>query len=149
MRQFFIGYDLGKEQDFSALSLLERVGNQVHLVGLLRFPPRTDYLVQLDVLDDLLAFLGPDAQVSLAVDASGPGQLAVEEIRRRHPGLDVDPVVITAGKSARDLPGGRRAVPRAELIGNMRRCLESGVLRVAGGLEWESELERELDSLKN
>ena len=149
MRQFFIGYDLGKEQDFSALSILERVADEFHLVGLVCFPPRTDYLVQLDVLADVLLALGPEAKVSLSIDASGPGQFAVEEIRRRHPGLEIDPVVITRGENPRDLPGGRRSVPRAQLLGNLKRALESGVLRVAGGLDHAPEFERELDTLKN
>ena len=156
----FLGFDLGKDRDFSAIANMAYglttdgplIRPVLDLVSLARIPLGTEYLDVMErfhaIVTKLLAGPGPPPAVYVAIDAAGPGQFAVELIRRRHPGVITVPTVLTAGIASNRLKNGKITIPRRDLLANTRCLLESGALRIAGGLKHRDVLEKEFAAVR-
>src|SRR5260221_6044710 len=137
----YIGFDLGRDRDHSALAVVTLATHQlpgfdhVHytkpsrLVLELSFLKRlalgTPYLGVLEQLKRLLRNLKNDAAgtarttCTLVIDSAAPGQGAVGLIRKGQLSIGLLPLVITAGGAPSMLHGGRYGVPRRQLIANL------------------------------
>lgn len=151
----YIGLDLGRQVDHSAIAVIAQSRGDLILKHLRRIPIGTDYLDVIDEVQSAIRFLGAPRRPStrrprvfLALDAAGPGQLAMEIFRNSGSGARIVPVCITGGAAENMLRGGICAVPRQALIANLCALLQSGRLGFSSQLYWVRELMRELSSLR-
>ncbi|MFN0106903.1 MAG: hypothetical protein ACKV2U_33020 [Bryobacteraceae bacterium] len=162
-----LGLDLGQRRDFSALATLTcewtvegrdpvswnwiRVPKLI-LRDIERFPLGTSYALYTQVLDERLTHIGglvpayATQQVTLVVDAGGPGAPVVDELRRARLDLTLKPLIITGGHEPGVTPGGCLTVPRKVLLTNLILLLDHGKLVTSKDLEyWPILLEEMLD----
>ena len=145
-KEWYVGLDLGKQRDPSALVVVERV---TELLGQNRvtfewekrtryvvrhaeqFRLGTEYRVVAQRVARLLASEGLYGKKELVVDATGVGA-AVVEMLREHAGRWglMTPVVITGGEKEGS-SGGVWHVAKAGLVAAVELLLESGELRIA------------------
>lgn len=150
-RKYFMGVDLGQANDYTAVSVIERVErredgetrSRYHLGHLERFPLGTSYPGQVERVGELIAALkgSPfrhegrvtwDGDVRLVVDATGVGRPVVDLLRAAR--LRPEPVTITGGDAATSVDGFHR-VPKRDLVSSLQVALQKGTLRVQSGLE--------------
>ena len=148
MRDFTVGIDLGKTNDYTAIVVLEkhqRDGEKryeaVHLDRLptgLSYPRQADRIVSLrDALlqkrdGSLEEWVGAETRprVRLVVDQTGVGQAVVDMLRDR--GLHLRAVTITGGDNVTDSPTGVR-VPKRNLIAAVQVVTQTGRLKGPSG----------------
>lgn len=153
IQHYFLGLDLGKDRDFSAIAVMvHSAEGALDLVTLIRLPLGTEYL---DVFQRLLHLVtrifgcSPSCRLHVILDAAGPGQVAAEFLRRRRPDLEITPALLSAAAAPRALKNGKVTIPRHAVLANLRGLLESGVLRIAGGLALGPALEAELAAIRS
>jgi len=129
-RQFYIGVDLGKLRDHSALVTIERFStyagrdpvyvcdvyrwtNAVRAAERLRIG--TSYPRVIAHIRDLVVAAAPLGPVTLTVDATGVGQPVVDSLRLAQLPCRLIPVTITAGEHATRSAKGE-SVPKRELM---------------------------------
>jgi hypothetical protein len=146
---YILGLDLGKEQDPTALALIEDDYCSDHLMvrALHRYPLGTP-------LTDLPGLLKPRltspplaGQVRLAVDASGLGGPIVDLLRQQLRSIDLYAITITSGNNI----GGNHKnphVPKQDLIATTIVHLEQGLLRIASDMPETRTLRDELLSFR-
>lgn len=161
---FFLGLDLGKSADQSALVVLERTlvptGAFDHVNYLPEttvrlavryarlFPLHYPYIDIPNAIARILPRLDPasyaaaSAPKTLSVDATGVGAPVVELLRRARLDARVMPLTITSG-----LEPHSDHVPRTTLLSNLRILFETGLLRLSPGLPHAHQLSTELMSL--
>lgn len=158
---FYVGLDLGQSNDYTALAVVEKVGDakdpDLHLRHLERYPLRTPYPTMVDRVEALvknpkLATTRPDwssrrvlEEPDLLVDATGVGRPVVDLFRER--GLRHEAITITGGNKVTSDDGGY-GVPKRDLIGALEVPFHSGRLKVAAGLHLWGTLRGELQSFR-
>jgi hypothetical protein len=163
MNDWVVSVDLGKTQDYTAISCTEvvrsatgktkrRANGQIveeykaeyHVRHIERPPLRTTYH---DICGRVVALLSrPElAKAHLIVDATGIGAPVVEIFREA--GLSPIEVVITPGHDVKYTDVGYN-VPKKDLAGVLQKLIPSGKLKVATGLEMGPVLEKELKAFK-
>jgi hypothetical protein len=160
-RQFYIGLDLGKLRDFSAIVALERFStragrdpvwvhdlyrwtNTVRSAERLRLG--TSYPRVIDRVRDLVVQAAPLGPVTLAVDSTGVGQPVVDALRDARLPCTLLPVTITAGEHAGRTPRGWN-VPKRELIVNLQMMIARRELALPADLTALAAIIGELSSL--
>jgi hypothetical protein len=148
----YIGLDLGKPGEFSALAVLEGPqrgflpkGEELiySLRHLKRWEPGTPYPTIVSHVTQLAAghpFLG---NATLFIDQTGVGR-AVIELFRNAPARLV-PVVITAGMGSSFAMDGTHHISKVEMIGVVQVLLQTRRLKIASGMRDAGVLVRELD----
>jgi hypothetical protein len=159
---YFLGLDLGKDRDNSAIAALayrivytRPVRPILELVKLYRIPIGTEYLEVMNrvrrIVTRTLASapwgFGPPT-VYLVVDSAGPGQVAVELIRREQLKIRIVPTLLSGGAESNYLRSGKITVPRRQLLSNTRYLFESDTLRVAANLKYRVALEAEFSAVR-
>jgi hypothetical protein len=150
---FYMGLDLGKLRDFTAIAVVERAP----VTGILdvRFLERvalgTPYTRIVKRVEELTRH--PDiAGCHLTVDATGVGVPVVEALRGAALGSrGMTAVTITGGEKARSVSygvGEHWNVPRTDLLGGVQVLLERGELRIAKSMREAGSLVRELLSMR-
>jgi phage FluMu gp28-like protein len=153
---FYMGLDLGKLRDFTAIAVVEREPTTTVLT--VRFLERvmlgTPYSRVVKRVADLTRH--PDiAGCHLTVDATGVGMPVVEALRGADLGCRaMTAVTITGGERAGLAApaagvGEHWHVPKADLLGGIRVRLESGELRIARQMPESGTLVRELLSMRS
>jgi hypothetical protein len=146
---FYIGLDLGKTRDPSAIAVVERqaVGHRfVDVRGLERLPLGTPYPVVVERLGKLVWEL---RRCCVVVDGTGLGAPVVDLIRRARLGCEISEVTITGGEHASSgSAGGRWNVPKQDLLTGVQVLLEAGEMRIARGLREAGVLARELTDVR-
>jgi hypothetical protein len=159
----FFGLDLGRRQDPSAISILERrhdyTGHRdptsfeldLKLRFVLRhvetFPLGTHYFEIVRRIRDLIRDSGQ--LKTLVVDASGVGAPIVEAFRAVRLGASLIPITITGSGHPHPDPHGGYLVPRRDLISNLRIMMERGLLRIPPAIHAKEALVKELIHLKD
>ena len=85
----------------------------------------------------------PKVRVRVIIDASGPGQVAIELIRAQKLDITFTPALLTAVCDSGHSQSGKLTIPRRELISNLRYLLEVELLRVHPDLTHKKALEAE------
>ncbi len=159
---FYVGLDLGQSNDYTALAVVEKVGDEgdpdLHLRHLERYPLRMPYpdmvaRVEALVRNPKLSNTGFDwgsrrrvlVEPELLVDATGVGRPVVDLFKER--GLRHKAVTITGGNQV-TRTGGGYGVPKRDLIGALEVPFHSGRLKVAAGLDLWGTLRGELQSFR-
>ena len=83
----------------------------------------------------------------LVVDATGVGRPVVDLLRRAGPGCPMMPATITGG-DAESQEGGYYRVPKRDVIVGLQVLLQSGELKIAGGLRHGAALTAEMADMR-
>jgi hypothetical protein len=146
--EFYIGLDCGQARDYSAISILNKSGDNYQIVRLERLPLNMSYPLQIEHLFSLMHKRPLDkAMVTLAIDYTGVGRPVVDLAQDR--GLKPIGIAITGGNAATWNKGRTRAsVPKRDLIGQMQMHAQNDKLKVAPRLKYGPTLAKELESFK-
>src|SRR5271157_3358655 len=149
MNQYFVGVDLGKVRDYTAIAVVERAELTgawdpvmytfkkevaLRLRHLERVPLGTPYpevanrVTRVTQSRDLLD------RCEMAVDATGVGRAVVDLIHLARPQCRVMPVLVTSGEKETSHEG-VYGVPKKDLIVGLQVMLQMGELEVAAGLK--------------
>lgn len=157
----FVGLDLGKRQDYSAVAVVERFENarawlspdfqKMQVRHLERLPLGTPYTRVVSRVAEIMRH--PDlAQPGsggsrLVVDATGVGAPVVEMLRALRPACRVTAVTITGGENAHG-SGEEWHVPKKDLMVGLQVLLEDGQLKIHRKLAEAATLVRELMAIQ-
>ncbi len=151
----FVGLDLGKTRDFSALCVIERTGNapanfHFSCTYLHRWALKTEYLRI--VADTVRLMNKPELQSgpsrpTLAIDATAVGVPVVELFRREKHNSKLVPIWITGGSTV-SRGSGVTHVPKKDLVAVVQVYLQSKRLKIASQLPEAGTLTRELQNFE-
>jgi len=157
-REFFIGVDLGKLRDHSAICVIDREyvkegWNAVFFCDDYREVLTVKHLEQVQLgtsyprvvhrVKDLAQRASLLGKVSVVVDATGVGDPVVDMMRLAKIEGELVPVKITSGEHA-TRSNGDYMVPKADLIVGLQMMIARDMLGIAGALELRRELMDEL-----
>jgi hypothetical protein len=148
MIKFFVGLDLGQSQDYTALSILERLKNDTGSIYHVRHLERirgAPYPSIVDKTTKIIQSPGLKGCVSLVVDQTGVGAPVADLFRQA--GLKPVGVMIHGGDKATH-EGESWRVPKRDLVGVLQVLLQTGRLKVAGKLELGPVLSQEMLNFK-
>ena len=134
--RFVVGVDLGQTHDYTALVVLERVGEELHVRHIERLPLGMSYPDQVQRIAAIVSSpeLARDALV--AVDGTGVGRAVTDLLQDalRPPRAPLVAITITGGVTASHKKS-RWSVPKRDLIGGAQVALQSKRLKIASALE--------------
>jgi hypothetical protein len=166
---FFVGLDLGQRQDFTAISVVERIepqpsanphgplrGGAFDLVDapapwslivrhLERMDLGTPYTRVAERVCEIVMHPSLDGNSRLVVDATGVGRPVVDLLRSSGFGA-ITAVTITGGDSVH-ANGEEWYVPRRDLLAHLQLLMEQKRLTIARGTRETERLVRELESM--
>ncbi|MBS1873605.1 MAG: hypothetical protein JSU00_10340 [Acidobacteria bacterium] len=152
---YYIGADLGKQVDFTAIAIVEReerprawmeplfLGLSVRWLE--RVPLGTSYTGVVRRIVDIGRQLGWNC--GIAVDATSMGAPVIDMLREAPLQCEMVPVVITAGEEANS-DGRVWRAPKRDLISGLQLNLEKGLLRIARDLRQTPSLVEELVEMR-
>ena len=143
--QFWIGWDPGQSQDYSAISVLKKQAAGGYMVQHLeRLPLGTPYPAQVEHVHSLMHRRPLDrADVTLCIDATGIGAAVVDLAKAK--GTNPVAVFIHGGMEASWSDDRMSAkVPKADLIGCLTVLAQTKSVTVAKGLPYADTLRQEL-----
>ena len=162
---FYLGLDLGKLRDFSALAVVEREEARVgwspansptvlRVRYLERIALGTPYTRVVARVAELTRHSNLNGVSHLIVDATGVGVPVVESLRAAQLGCrGMTAVTITGGDRTRQASGygvGEHwHVPRTDLLAGLRMLLERGELKISKTMREAGTLARELMSMRS
>ena len=150
---FYVGVDLGKRRDHSAIAVVEKVleyspyasptMSSMDVRLLERVPLGTPFPVVVNAVRELVRSDALRGRCAVAVDATGMGGPVVDMLKRAQLGCELTAVTITGGD--RQTGGGSEyGIPKRDLIAGVQVLLELGQLRIARKLPNAGALMREL-----
>lgn len=164
IRANLVGLDLGQRRDHTAIAVIAWTNlilgrdpvdynfvrrTEYRIVHLERVPLGSPYSGLPAVLHDVIDLARPTGDVTLAIDATGPGMPVVDMIRNAGLGASLLPAVITGGgASSRKPTGGVYSIARKELLSILRVAIETGRLKAAQDLDMRDDLLAELRTLE-
>jgi len=159
--QFFISADLGQANDFTAISILERIvkGNGIlgldamgersyHLRHLERPPRGTEYTVVVNRLAEL--YHSPplaDTTKSVVIDYTGVGRPVYDLMVKSGFYYSLNAISITGGEQV-TYNGPVMNVPKRDLITNLQVLLQNGSFRIAKGIKETEALVEEMTNFQ-
>jgi len=154
---FYLGLDLGKKQDYSAIAVVERyepihawqapAGTELMVRHLERLPLGTPYPAVVERVRALVTSEELRHGCLVAADATGVGDPVLDILRGARLGCEVTAVTITSGSKATasgSVAAPACGVPKQDLIAGLQVILESRELKIAEGLAETGTLVREL-----
>jgi hypothetical protein len=158
---FFIGLDLGKRLDYSAIAVVERWekvargfdyfawrhtedrtrGLQVRYLE--RIHLGTPYTEVVRRVGEVVERLRERGKCRLVVDATGVGMPVVDMLRSANLGCELTPLLITSG-AEQHYGDGVWHVPKLDLLAGVQAALESGDLRLVRQMKERATLVQEL-----
>ncbi len=146
--RFWIGWDVGQAKDYSAIAVLQKVGNRYVVSHLERLPLDMPYPAQVESVFQKWHKKPLDtAEKILVMDYSGVGRPVWDLASDR--GLSPIGISITGGDSVAWQDDNRRArVPKRDLVSTMQIAAQNDRLKIAQGLKFGPTLAAELQSFK-
>ena len=148
LTKFYVGLDLGQANDYTAVSILERVGDHLENSYHVRHLDRVRNVPYPQIVDKVSSMMHHPAlayNAALVVDQTGVGAPVVDLFRQA--GLDPVGVLIHGGDKASH-EGGTWRVPKRDLVGSLQVLLQSGRLKISKKLPLASVLQSELLTFK-
>ncbi len=147
--RFVLGVDLGQAHDFTALVVIERAGDELHVRHIERLPLATPYPAQVDRIEEVVASPELGRDVLVAVDGTGVGRAVVDLLRTALKPHRTPLVAITiTGGTAASRMGSRWSIPKRDLIASAQVALQSKTLKIAAGLPTAQVLVDELTAYR-
>lgn len=148
---YFVGLDLGQAQDFTALTVVERLrapqDTPLLVRHLERFPLGTSYPAIVRRVVEVMTKPPLRGASTLVIDATGVGTAVVDLLRVARPAGSVIAVTITAGDETKR-NGLDWRVPKRELVGALQVLLQTTRLKVADSLPLAATLLQELHGFR-
>jgi len=153
---YFVGLDLGKSQDYTALVILERHGEgetaKYDARHIQRFPLGTSYpTIVAEVVSLLRREPLNQSSTTLTVDGTGVGAAVVDLFRRECSSgtlkAKLCPVTITGGEKVSQEDDVKR-VPKRDLVGVVQVALQTDRLKIAAQLPEAATLTKELQNFQ-
>jgi hypothetical protein len=158
MNRFYLGLDLGKTQDYSAIAVVERIERErpygapilegLQARYLERLPLGTPYPRVVEQVRKIVTRRDLAGRIVVVVDGTGVGDPVVDMLRVAKLGCEVMTVKITGGQWENQHGSTHMApkvnVPKQDLIGGLQAVLETGELKIAAGLRFAGTLVKEL-----
>ena len=154
---FFISADLGQAQDYTCITIIERLTKGVgvldevhyHLRHIERPPRGTEYP---NIVDRIEAIFNSETlkefKKAVVIDMTGVGRpifdLMVQQGFRRV----LNAITITGGNEVTEPHWNTHNVPKRDLVTNLQIMLQNGALRIARGLKEADALTDELMNFK-
>ena len=134
MNNYFMGLDLGQAQDYTALTVLEKLEkrgeqSEYHVRHLERLRLGTPYPSIVEYVAKLIQTPQLKGKTHLIVDATGIGAPVVDMFHRA--GLSPIAITITGGDSVTGSDYEGYHVPKRDLVGILQVLFQSGRLKVA------------------
>ena len=148
MTNFYVGLDLGQSNDYTAVSVLERVGDHLENSYQVRHLERVRNVPYPQIVDKVSSMMHSPAleyKADLIVDQTGVGAPVVDLFRQA--GLNPIGVLIHGGDKASH-EGGTWRVPKRDLVGSLQVLFQSGRLKISKKLPLASVLQSELLTFK-
>jgi len=142
-RQFYLGLDLGKIRDPSALVVVERTGWRLVVRYAERMPLGLPYPRIVERVREIVQSDELRGNCTVVVDATGLGAPVVDMLAAARLGCELTPVVITGGERG----AGKGTVPKKELMAEVQMLLERRRLKI-GKLREGARLMRELGDIR-
>lgn len=165
MANYTLGLDLGKERDYSALVVAERIQvfseelrdranaplpdhDQFHVLHAQRIPLKTSYARVVDVVSDYMRQPPLIDQTQIVIDKTGVGSGVVDMFKEAYKKGRLGhrwprAYTITAGEKE-----GNFTVPKQDLVSTIEALLQTGRLFVAEGALDAKALRHELQSFR-
>ena len=137
---FYLGLDLGKKHDHTAIVIVEKCGEKLLVRHLERVALGTPYT---EVVARIREIVLRSGQWSVVVDGTGVGEPVVDALRRAGLGCEITAVTITGGQQ-QSRGGAICSVPKQDLIAGVQMAMEKGELRVARRLGEAGALVKEM-----
>jgi hypothetical protein len=149
-KTFIVGLDLGQQNDYSALSVLERLGDVYHLRHLERLPLGSSYVDQLDRVRARLnrKALRENTDLTLVIDQTGVGRPIFDMFRKLGMAIPIIGITITSGDKVTQPGPNEYHVPKKDFIGNLTVLAEQGKLLAAGRLPLVTDFKMELGNFR-
>ncbi|HTQ87107.1 MAG TPA: hypothetical protein VMI93_12905 [Candidatus Solibacter sp.] len=159
---YVVGVDLGQSRDYTAIAVVEakavRAGwdgarwewkteRRLAVRHLERVALGTPYQEVVERVVEVARSPALAGRRRLVVDGTGVGRPVVDLLRRARPGCAMTAVTVTSG-DGETWRSGYVGVPKRELIVGLQVALESGGLKIAAGLKWGAELEKEMAEMR-
>lgn len=149
---YFIGLDLGQAKDYTALAVLERLGQSreanCQIRHLQRYELGTSYpAIVADVAQLLKRLPSQTNRPTLALDGTGVGRSVVDLFRKERLAANLRPITITGGDTVTHEDGYTR-VPKRDLVGVVQVALQTATLKIAAKLPEAATLTRELQNFQ-
>jgi hypothetical protein len=148
--KFYIGVDLGKDVDFTAISFIAKIGRGIQaiyqVVHLERLPLGTPYPKIVGRIQTLIEIAQINSRLTLIVDKTGVGGPVIDYFRLAN--LRTRGITITSGKEPHGRRGGDWNVPRDDLITQMQFLIDVERLRIAKSIPLALDLVEELTHFK-
>ncbi len=149
-RELYIGVDLGKEVDYTAISVIEKIGRgekaTYHILHLERLPLGTPYPEIVRYVHSLISVAAIDSKITLVVDKTGVGGPIADYFREEN--LRPCGLTITSGKNAGGVRGGDWNVPRDDLVTQTQFLVDMSRVRIAKSIPLALDLVEELTHFK-
>lgn len=150
MVKFFVGLDLGQANDYTALSILERIpakGGYIYHIRRLERVRGESYPKIVEKVTTLLRSPGMGDGAALVVDQTGVGVPVVDLLRRGGLGLKLIAVSIHGGANITH-EGNNWGVPKRDLVGVLQVLLQTDRLKVSSKLKLGPVLQAEMLNFK-
>lgn len=152
--RFFLGLDLGQQSDYTAVSVLEETPaapdegrkEKAYAVRHLERFRRVPYPDVVDRVEHLLNGPALRHRTELIIDTTGVGAPVADLFRKRN--RQFRGVLITGGDVESRGEDRSYRVPKRNLVSQLQILLQSGRLKIAGGLELSEVLKSELTNFK-
>jgi len=135
-----LSVDLGQSNDYTAVSVIEPIGDLFKVIHLERYPLGMSYPDQVERISQLY---GKISSPSLVVDRTGVGRAVTDLLN----GLRPIALTITSGNEATK-DGKIWNIPKRDLIHNLVVLFQSGNIRIARSLPTADILIKELLNFK-
>ena|SRR5579883_1918184 len=160
--EYVVGVDLGQSRDYTAIAVVEvndvRTGwdaarweweteRRVALRFIERVALGTPYQEVVERVVAVVRSRELAGRCRLIVDGTGVGRPVVDLLRGARPGCALTAVTVTAG-DVETRRGEYVGVPKRELIVGLQVAIQGGDLKIAAGLKWGKELEKEMAEMR-
>jgi hypothetical protein len=148
MPKFYVGLDLGQSNDYTALSVLDRVNPSNESSYHVRHLERVRNVPYPEIVRNVTNILQSPAlagQADLVVDQTGVGAPVVDLFGQA--GLNPIGVLIHGGDKASH-EGGTWRVPKRDLVGSLQVLFQGGRLKISKKLPLSTVLQAELLNFK-
>jgi phage FluMu gp28-like protein len=147
--RFLLGVDIGQSADFTALVVIERVGEELHARHVQRLPLGMSYPEQVKRITAIVGSPELARDVLVAVDGTGVGRAVVDLLREalRPFHAPLVSISITGGLTASHKRA-KWSVPKRDLIGVAQVALQTKRLKIASALPTAQTLVDELTAYR-
>jgi hypothetical protein len=144
----FLGIDIGKTVDHTAIVIVERAAKGMNVRYAERVPLGTSYPRVVEHVRWIVTHPMVRGRCAMAVDATGVGAPVVDMLRAGQMGCEISAVVISGGEKATSGSGNMWSVPKRDLLTGVQVLLQRGELKIAATLQEAETLVRELTDVR-